>query len=187
MLFRLTPRSVIVRTTHAWQRITWLCHCPFFVVLWLCCDVWHWIAMLIWVLFCIIHFHIKEIESCCVLGGGARPHPVTTPKKTLHFQQTAPTADHLTVEHLTVESYTVFICQQSSLRYLIFHNPLTLSLQALKPSFSANPSQCSSSFLLLKCSLHGFPGLFTVISEHMFSTFSFSVFTLFSCRFRAVD
>ena len=37
----------------------------------------------------------------------------------------------------------------------------------LKPSFSANPSHCSPSFLLLKYLLHGFPGLFTVISEHI--------------------
>ena len=37
-------------------------------------------------------------------------------------------------------------------------------------------------------SLHGFPRLFTVISEHIcFLLFSFSVFTLFSCRFDAVD
>ena len=57
-----------------------------------------------------------------------------------------------------------------------------------KPSFSANPSHCSPSFLLLKYSLHGFPGLFTVISEHIcFLILVFFVFTLFSCRFRAVD
>ena len=37
----------------------------------------------------------------------------------------------------------------------------------LKPPFSANPSHCSPSFLLLKYSLHGFPGLFTIISEHI--------------------
>ena len=37
----------------------------------------------------------------------------------------------------------------------------------LKPSFSANSSHCSPSFLLLKYSLHGFPGLFTVTSEHI--------------------
>ena len=37
----------------------------------------------------------------------------------------------------------------------------------LKPSFSANPSHCSPSFLLLKYSLHGFSGLFTVISKHI--------------------
>ena len=36
----------------------------------------------------------------------------------------------------------------------------------LKP-FSANPSDCSPSFLLLKYSLRGFPGLFTVISEQI--------------------
>ena len=41
---------------------------------------------------------------------------------------------------------------------------------------------------LLHDSLHGFPRLFVVISEHIcFLLFSFSVFTLFSCRFRAVD
>jgi len=58
----------------------------------------------------------------------------------------------------------------------------------VKPSFSANPSHCSPSFLLLKYSLHGFSGLFTVISEHICSlTFSFSVFTPFSRLFRAVD
>jgi len=32
----------------------------FFVVLWLCRDVWRWIVMVIWVLFCIKRFHIKE-------------------------------------------------------------------------------------------------------------------------------
>ena len=37
----------------------------------------------------------------------------------------------------------------------------------LKPPFSANRSHCSPSFLLIKYSLHGFPGLFTVISEHI--------------------
>ena len=41
---------------------------------------------------------------------------------------------------------------------------------------------------LLRDSLHGFPRLFTFISEHIcFMLFSFSVFTLYSCRFRAVD
>jgi len=50
----------------------------------------------------------------------------------------------------------------------------------LKPSFSANPSHRSPSFLLLKYLLRGFPGLFTVISEHIcFLLLVFSVFTLF--------
>jgi len=41
---------------------------------------------------------------------------------------------------------------------------------------------------LLQDSLHGFPRLFTFISEHIcFMLFSLSVFTLYSCRFRAVD
>jgi len=70
-------------------------------------------------------------------------------------------------EHSTVESYTVFICQQSYLLLFGDHVPLTLFTPGLKPSFSANPSHCSPSFLLLKYSLHGCPGLFTVISEHI--------------------
>ena len=42
---------------------------------------------------------------------------------------------------------------------------------------------------LHKYLLRGFPGLFTVISEHIcfLLLVFFSVFTLFSCRFRAVD
>ena len=91
-------------------------------------------------------------------------------------------------EHLTVESYTVFICQQSYLLLFGIPSPTHSFIPGLKPSFSVNPSHCSPSFLLLKYSLHGYPGLFTVISEHIFfSTFSFSAFTLFCCSFRAVD
>ena len=96
--------------------------------------------------------------------------------------------DGICAEHLPVVSYVVFICQQSYLLLFGIPSPTHSFIPGLKPSFSANPSHCSPSFLLLKYSLQGFPGLFTVISEHIcFSTFSFSVFTLFSCRFRAVD
>ena len=43
-------------------------------------------------------------------------------------------------------------------------------------------------YFLLKYLLHGFPGLFTVISGHIcFLLLVFSVFTLFICRFHAVD
>jgi len=43
-------------------------------------------------------------------------------------------------------------------------------------------------FFLLQDPLHGFPRLFTVISQHIcFLLLVFSVFTLFSCWFRAVD
>ena len=50
----------------------------------------------------------------------------------------------------------------------LFHHPsLTLFIPGLKLSFSANPSHCRPSFLLLKYLLCGFPGLFTVISEHI--------------------
>ena len=89
---------------------------------------------------------------------------------------------------LTVESYTVFICQQSYLLLIGIPSPTHSFVPGLKPSFSANPSHCSRSFLLLKYLLRGFPGLFTVISEHicfLLLVFSSSVFTLFSCRFRA--
>ena len=68
-------------------------------------------------------------------------------------------------EHLTVESYTVFICQQSTYEYLVFHHPLTF-IPGLNPSFSANHSHRSLPFLL-RDSLHGFPRLFTVIFEHI--------------------
>ena len=37
----------------------------------------------------------------------------------------------------------------------------------LKPSFSANPSQSAFLLLLHQDSLHGFPRLFTVTSEHI--------------------
>ena len=84
--------------------------------------------------------------------------------------------DGICAEHLTVESYTAFICQQSYLLIVITRShdqafgipsPTHSSIPVLKPSFSANPSHCSPSFLLVKHSLHGFPGLFTVISEHI--------------------
>jgi len=72
-------------------------------------------------------------------------------------------------EHLTVESYTVFICQESYLLLFGIPPPTHSFIPGLKPFFSANPSHCSPSFLLLKYSLHGFPGLFTLISEHICS------------------
>ena len=75
--------------------------------------------------------------------------------------------DGICAEHLTVESYTVFICQQSYLLFFWYSITHSLFLSRLKPSFSANPSHCSPSFLLLKYLLRGFPGLFTVISEHI--------------------
>jgi len=79
--------------------------------------------------------------------------------------------------HLTVESYTVFICQQSYLLLFGTPSPTHSFFPGLKPSFSANPSHCSPSFLLLKYLLRGFPGLFTVISEHI--CFLLLVFFLF--------
>jgi len=61
-------------------------------------------------------------------------------------------------------------------------------IPCLKSSFSANPFHCSLPFRLQDW-LHRFSGLFTDTSEHIrfFYFFSSSVFTLFTCRFRAVD
>jgi len=50
---------------------------------------------------------------------------------------------------------------------IIWWPPTHSFTPGLKPSFSANPSHCRPSFLLLKYSSHGFPGLFTVISDHI--------------------
>jgi len=68
---------------------------------------------------------------------------------------------------ICAEHLTVFICQQSYLLLFGIPSPNHSFIPGLKPSFSANPSHCSPSYLLLKYSLHGFPGLFTVISERI--------------------
>ena len=94
-----------------------------------------------------------------------------------HASRNVRGVDGICAEHLTVESYTVFICQQSYLLLFGIPSPTHSFITGLKPSFSANPSHCSPSFLLLKYSLHGFPGLFTVISEHI--CFLLLVFSLF--------
>ena len=57
---------------------------------------------------------------------------------------------------------------------ILIPSPTHSSIPGLKPSFSANPSHRSPSFILLKYSVRGFPGLFTVISEHI--CFLLSVF-----------
>ena len=70
-----------------------------------------------------------------------------------------------------------------SITHSLFHSRLKTSL--LSKSFPLQPF-----LFLLKYLLRGFAGLFTVISEHRpicFLLLVFSVFTLFSCRFRAVD
>ena len=69
-------------------------------------------------------------------------------------------------EHLTVESYTVFICQQS---YLLFWYSITLSLfhSRLKTFLFCKSFPPQTFLFLLQHSLHGFPRLFTVISEHI--------------------
>jgi len=58
--------------------------------------------------------------------------------------------DSISAEHLAVESYTVFIRQQSYLLLFGIPSPTHSFFRGLKPSFSANPSHCSPSFLLLK-------------------------------------
>jgi len=60
----------------------------------------------------------------------------------------------------------------------------------LLPSLQIFPT-VALPFFLLKYLLHGFPGLFSLLLFLGISVFYFlffsSVFTLFSCRFRAVD
>jgi len=77
-------------------------------------------------------------------------------------------------QNLNSESGTVGVilssaynCQQSYLLLFGIPSPTHSFFLGLKPSFSPNPSHCSPSFLLLKYLLRGFPGLFTVISEHI--------------------
>ena len=57
--------------------------------------------------------------------------------------------------------------QRSYLLLLGIPSPTRFFIPGLEPSFSANPSHRSPSFFLLQDSLHGFPRLFTVISEHI--------------------
>jgi len=78
-----------------------------------------------------------------------------------------------------LSAYTVLICQQSYLLLFGIPSPTHSFFPGLKPSFSAIPSHCSPSFLLLKYLLRGFPGLFTVISEHICFLLLVSLFLLF--------
>ena len=68
-----------------------------------------------------------------------------------------------------------------SITHSLFHSKLK--------SFLFCKSSLPQPFLfLIQVSLYGFPRLFTLLlSISVFLHFSFSVFTLFSCRFRAVD
>ena len=67
----------------------------------------------------------------------------------------------------------------------VFHHP-SLFHSSLKLSFSANPSHRSLPFFFRTDYLDS--PLFTVTSEYIpFLLFIFSVITLFSCCFRAVD
>ena len=70
------------------------------------------------------------------------------------------------LKHLTVESYTVIICQQSYLLLFGIPSPTHSFIPGLKPFFSPNPSYRSLPFLL-QDSLHGFPRLLTVTTEHI--------------------
>ena len=69
-------------------------------------------------------------------------------------------------EHLTVESYTLFICQQSYLLLLGIPSP-THSYSRLKTFLFCKSFLPQHFLFLLQDSLHGFPRLFTVISEHI--------------------
>ena len=68
-----------------------------------------------------------------------------------------------------------------------FPSPTRSFIPGLKPSFSANSSHRSLSFFFFRTD-YIIPQTFTVTSEHIRFYFSvFFCFTLFSCRFLAVD
>jgi len=104
----------------------------------------------------------------------------------LHLILNGSGVDGSRTEHLTVESYTVVYLPKVILIITGIPSPTHSFIPGLKPSFSANPSHCSLSFLLLDW-LHGFPRLFTVTSEHIRFYFLVFLYALFSCRLRAVD
>ena len=85
-------------------------------------------------------------------------------------------------------SYTVFICQQSYLLLLGIPSPTNFHSR-LKTFLFCKSFPLQPFLFLLQDSLNGFPRLFTVISEHIcfLLLVFFPVFTLFSCRFHAVD
>jgi len=68
--------------------------------------------------------------------------------------------------------------------YLLFHHPLTLSFQAQNLSSLQIFPTVALPFFLLKYLLHGFPGLFTVISGHI--CFLLFVFFLLFLHFLVV-
>jgi len=72
----------------------------------------------------------------------------------------------VSAEHLTAESYIVIICQQSYLLLFGIPSPTHSFIPGLKP-LPANLSNCSPCYFLRHDSLHGFPWLFTVISDHI--------------------
>jgi len=113
---------------------------------------------------------------------GFDPHLCQTERRPLSLEST-PSFSPSTTQARTVSlqfwhEWPLFFHWFHWLTTIIFHDPLTLT-PCLKPSFSANPSQRSHVFLLQEW-LHGFPSLFTDISEHI--RFYFLVFLpLFSC------
>jgi len=88
-------------------------------------------------------------------------------------------------EHLTVESYTVVICQQSYLLLSVFRHPLTLSFQA-KTSLFCKSFPPQPFLFFFRIHYMDSPRLL-LLSIFRLLLFSFSVSTIFSCRFRAVD
>ena len=81
-------------------------------------------------------------------------------------------------KHLTVEFYTVVMLLSVILIIISIPSPPYSVIPGLKPSFSANIFHHSLPFLLQDLP-HGFPGLFTDISEHIrFFAFQFFCFPL---------
>jgi len=90
-------------------------------------------------------------------------------------------------ERLTVESYTAFICQQSYLLLFGIPSPTHSFIPGLKPSFLQILPTAALPFSSAGFTTWIPQTVYCFLSISVFYFYFFSVFTLFSCRFRAVD
>ena len=89
--------------------------------------------------------------------------------------------------HLTVESYMVIYAANSYTYIISFPSPTLSFIQDFKKtSFSVNPFPLQPFFFFFRTD-YMIPQTFTVTSSMSVFTFYFFCFTIFSCRFRAVD
>jgi len=113
----------------------------------------------------------------CVCGGREDLHTVDTGCRTRCL-------------YIDMDNHTRFTIgtQQSYLLLFGIPSPTHSFILGLKPSFAANPFHRSPSFSFFRIHYMDSPDcLLLLLSIFCLLLFTFSVFTLFSCRFRAVD